>query len=145
MPDSWINSIPSHERERIRMRMRSPEAYEKLREKVKGPEDLEKELKRNEAMAELHFGFETEPRLHDALKNQVEKDLREQGIEGVLDLQNVSAESKKAIESGKFTLTISSHPTTHHDALAVIPEGNVQEKIPVKPVFTDRYLGALRS
>ena len=129
------------ERERIRKRMRSPEAYEKLRESVKGPEDLEKEMKKNEQLAELHFGIESEPALQEALKQQVEKDMTEQGIENVLESAPQSADAKKALEQGKFKLTVSAHPTTHHDALMVQPEGNVQEKLPVKPAFSDRYVG----
>lgn len=134
-----MDSIPSGERMKLRRRLRSPEAYEKLREKVKGPEDLERELKRGEALAELHFALETEPGVHDALKAQLEKDLREQGIDAVIEAANISPDIRQTLERGKFALTVSQHPVTHHDVLAVAPEGNVQEKIPVNRSLSDRY------
>ncbi len=120
--------------------MMSPEAYERLREKVKGPEDLEKELKRGEQLAELSFELQTDEKLREHLKGQCEKDIAEQGIEQVLDTNNMSPEAKKSLEQGKFMLAVSSHPTTHDDQLVAVPEGNVQEKIPLKPAFSDRYV-----
>ena len=141
MEGSWLDNVSSNERMKIRKRMRSPEAYEKLRESVKGPEDLEKEMKRSEALAELHFALESEKPMHDALKSQVEKDMKEQGIDGVIDSSKLSLEARKNLEQGKFTLTVSSHPQTHQDTLTAVPEGNVQEKIPLKQTFNDRYVG----
>lgn len=139
MSDSWLDHIPQHERERIRKRMRSPEAYAALRENVKGPEDLEREMKKNEMMAELRFGIESEPALKDALKKQVEKDLREQGAEAVLE-HRPSVETNALLESGKFQISVEAHPKTHIDQLIVVPEGNVQEKLPIKPSLSDRYV-----
>ncbi|TSC58511.1 MAG: hypothetical protein Greene041619_521 [Candidatus Peregrinibacteria bacterium Greene0416_19] len=139
MSDSWLDHIPNHEREKIRKRMRSPEEYERLREKVKGPEDLEKEMDRNETMAELTFSLETEPGVHDALKAQIEKDIIDTGIERVLDAPP-SMDHKLKLERGKFTVTVSAHPSTHHDQLAVMPEGKVREKLPLKPAMSDRYV-----
>ena len=52
---SWLDRIPSREREKIRKRLRSPEEYERLREKVKGPEDLEREMERNAEFAEARL------------------------------------------------------------------------------------------
>lgn len=139
MSDSWLDHIPSKEREKIRKRMRSPEAYAALREKVKGPVDLEREMDRNEAMAELKFEMETQPALKEALKKQVERDLLEKGIEGILE-QLPSSESRRALEQGTFQLSVSSHPTTHQDQLVAIPEGNVQEKMPIKMSLCNQYL-----
>ena len=139
MSDSYLDHLPSKEREKIRKRMRSPEAYAALREKVKGPEDLEREMDRNEAMAELKFEMETQPALKEALKKQVEKDLREQGIEGILE-KLPSPESQRALEQGKFQLSVASHPTTHHDQLVAVPEGNVQEKLQIKLSLCNQYL-----
>lgn len=134
-----MDHLPSHERERIRKRMRSPEAYEALRERVKGPENLEKEMKRSEQMAELNFTLESEPQIKDRLKSQIEKDVREQGIDAVMESEKIPTDIKKIIEQGKFNVAVSSNPSTHDDALVVVPEGNVQEKIPVKVSFSDRY------
>lgn len=139
MADSWLDHIPSHEREKIRKRMRSPEAYEKLREKVKGPEDLEREMEKNEVMAELKFSLETEPALHGALKSAIEKEMTDQGIEHMLE-ETPIMDHKIKLERGKFKVTVSSHPATHHDQLSVVPEGNVQEKLPLKPAVSDRYV-----
>ncbi|OGJ56201.1 hypothetical protein A3D88_01255 [Candidatus Peribacteria bacterium RIFCSPHIGHO2_02_FULL_52_16] len=140
MSDSYLDHIPSREREKIRKRMRSPEAYEALREKVKGPEDLEREMERNEKMAELRFGLESEPQLKAALKNQVEKDMKEQGIESLLDAPDASTEALKALAEGKFQVAVSSHPQTHEDTVVVMPEGKIAEKLPLKKAFNDRYM-----
>lgn len=139
MSDSYLDHLSTPERERIRKRMRSPEAYEALREKVKGPEDLEREIRKNEKMAELRFQMESEPAKAEKLKAHVEKDIQEQGIENVFD-HEVSKEARKALEEGKFTLTVSSHPKTHEDVLAAIPEGHVQEILPIRPALSDQYM-----
>lgn len=136
---SFMDHIPSHEREKIRKRLRSPEAYEKLRDTVKGPEDLEREMARSEKLAELNFAMESEPKTHDAVKKQVEKDIAEQGVEKVLE-HHPPVDAKKSLEQGKFIVQVSAHPKTHQDALVVVPEGNIQEKLPIKPSFSDRYV-----
>ena len=139
MSDSYLDHIPSREREKIRKRMRSPEAYEALREKVKGPEDLEREMERNEKMAELRFSLESEPHQKSALKDQIEKDMAEQGIEAMLDASEISTEALKAIAEGKFHVAISSHPQTHEDTIVLMPEGHVAEKLPIKKSLSDQY------
>ena len=140
MSDSFLDHLPSGVREKIRKRMRSPEAYEALREKVKGPEDLEREMERNEKTAELRFGLESEPHLKSGLKDQVEKDMKEQGIASLLDAPNASTEALKALAEGKFQVTVSSHPHTHEDTVVLMPEGKVAEKLPLKKAFNDRYV-----
>ncbi len=137
-----MDFLPSHERQKLK-RMMSPEAYEKLRERVKGPEDLAREMARSERLAELRFEFETKPETREALRKQAEKDVREGGAEAVFDLEGASPEAKAAVEAGKYVLQVSSHPSTHQDALVGVAEGTVQEKLPVKPAITDRYLGQL--
>ncbi|NOS68261.1 MAG: hypothetical protein HOO67_07970 [Candidatus Peribacteraceae bacterium] len=139
MSDSFLDNLPSTERRKLK-KMMSPEAYERLREKVKGPEDLAKELKRGEQLAELSFELQTDEKLRERLKGQADKDFREYGVERVVDAQSISPESKKALEQGKFLLAVSSHPLTHDDQLVAVPEGNVHEKIPLKMSFSDRYV-----
>ena len=139
MEGSWLDGIPSSERMKLRRRMRSPEAYEQMREKVKGPEDLAKELRHSEVLAELHFSLETEPDLHEALRAQVERDLKEHGAENVLEGSVTEPNIRSQLEQGKFRLTVTANPKTHQDALTVLPEGTVQEKLPVKPAFSNQY------
>lgn len=134
----FLDRLPSTEREKIRKRLRTPEAYEALRESVKGPEDLEKELRKSEQMAELHFRLESEPRMHDQLKAAAEKDLREQGMERVLE-GDISPESRAKIAEGEFRIAVQPHPLTHQDALGVVPEGTVQEVIAFQPSFSEQY------
>ena len=143
MSDSYLDNIPSIDRERIRKRMRSPEAYEALREKVKGPEDLDREMKKNEQLAELHFALESEPAMKDKLKQQIECDAKEQGIDRLLEHADISPDARKALETGRFQIAVESNKETHHDQLMVIPEGKVQEKLPLKPAFSERYVGQL--
>ena len=137
--DSFLDHLPSNERRKLR-KMMSPEAYEKLREKVKGPEDLEHELKKAEHLAEVHFGLESDPKMQEKLKSSVSSDIAEKGITQVMDLAWSSEKAKKQIEQGKFRLTVSSHPATHEDQLVAVPEGIVQEKIPVKVSYSDKYV-----
>ncbi len=138
-----MDRLPSQEKERIRKRMRSPEAYERLREKVKGPEDLEQEMQKSEQLAEVHFALETHPEAQEKLKSAIEKDISEQGIERILESDQLSPEAKKQIEAGKFTVAVSSHPSTHEDAMVLMPEGTIQEKIPVKTSFSEQYSGQI--
>ncbi len=144
MSDSFLDHLPGGVRERIQKRMRSPAEYAALREKVKGPEDLEREMEKNDALAELKFALETEPALHDALKASIERDVREHGMENVMEIDGASPESKKAMERGAFMLKVSSRPSTHQDALVAVPEGSVQETIPLKPAIMDRYVAQLQ-
>ncbi len=140
MSDGYMDHLPSAEREKIRKRLRSPEAYEKLREKVKGPEDLEKEMDRSEKLAELQFEMESDPEKKEKVKQAVSEQIRESGVEGVLEEgTEMSPETKAQLEQGKITVSVSSHPGTHEDALTVAPEGNVSEKLPVKQALTDQW------
>lgn len=143
---SWLDHLPSHERQKIRNRMRSKEAYERLREKVKGPEDLKEEMRNAQALAELHFALETEPSLNEALHDQVQEDIAEQGAEALFEsAENLPDDIKENLEQQKFIVTVSSHPQSNHDVLVAIPEGNVQEKIPMKKQVQDRYIADFMS
>lgn len=139
MSDSWLDRVPSAEREKIRKRMRSPEAYEALREKVKGPEDLEREMERNTEVAELKFALETEPALREALQEKIAEDLQEEGIEGCVDVSPDKAQIN-ALKRGFFTVDIAPHPQTQVDQLVIVPDGKVQESLPLKPALSDRYV-----
>ena len=126
----WLDRLPSPERAKIRARCRSPEAYEKLRECVKGPEDLERELEKNSKLAELKFAMETEPALKQELKESIQEDIKEHGVEAVLE---------KSFE-GDFDIAIDTNPETNQDQLVVLPEGSVSEKIPITPAFNEKYV-----
>jgi predicted component of viral defense system (DUF524 family) len=121
----------------------SAHAYEKLRQKVVGPERAKQEMKLNEAMAQLQFGLETEPEMKEAFKEQIEKDIAEQGIEAVLELSEIPADLQSQIESGAFDVGISSPSDDAPDQIVLTPEGNVGEKIPMKRTLTESYLSQL--
>ncbi len=144
MSDNFLDHLPSHERQKLK-KMMSPEAYEKLRERVKGPEDLAKEMRQSERLAEARFEMATRTEAHEQLRSHIERDRKEQGSESVFEMQDASPDAKKALEQGKYTVAVSSHPTTHQDALVAIPEGNVAEKIPVKTTMSDKYVSGLLS
>ncbi len=143
MSDSFLDHLPSQEREKIRKRLRSPEEYERLRDKVKGPEDLEREMKKSEQMAEANFRLETEPDAAQRLQDRMAKDMKERGVEGVLESGEISDSVRVALEEGRFNISVEAHPKTHEDALVVIPEGNVQDRMPVKPVLNEGYVQSL--
>ena len=145
MPDSWLDILPSSERQKIREKYKlSAAAYEKLREKVKGPEDLREEMVRNEIMARLRFGLETEPAMKDALKKQIEKDIAEKGIEAVLSSLGLPDTLRQLLESGQFDVTVESSAKDAPDRLVLVPEGNVREKLPVHMMLTNAYLSQLQ-
>lgn len=136
---SWFDRLPSHEKQRLRKRMRSPEEYEKLRERVKGPEDLEREMAQNELLAELKFALETEPHIQEELKKEIEKDLREQGPEQMLESGDLSPEAQEAIASGSFEVGIETNSDTGHEQMVLRPEGSVAEKVSLQQSVSDQY------
>lgn len=135
---SWLDLLPSSEKSKVRKKLRSPETYEKLREKVKGPEALEQEMEKNEAMAELKFALETEPAVQEKLQQQIEHDVKEEGIENLVDIATASPDALQAIEAGNFTIAVES--TDEQEQIVLYPEGNVQEKLPLQTHFSDRFL-----
>ena len=138
---TWLDLIPSHERQKLReLKKRSPEEYERLRERVKSVEQIAEEMDRNEQLAELSFALEAEPKFKDALRKQIEKDVREQGAEAVLEAADLPEEVRTQLEQGAFDVGIDAHPETQQDQLVIIPEGNVQEKIPVQSSLSEQYV-----
>lgn len=152
MSDSYLDHIPSHEREKIRKRMRSPEAYEKLRESVKGPEDLEREMEKNADFAEVKLMLETEPGAQEKAKNAVQEYAREQGVDAVLE--SVPTGAKEALKNGAFDVTVDH--TAHEPRIAITvknapakagteaPMGNVSEKLPLKPALQQQILASFK-
>lgn len=142
---SWLDILPSNERQKIREKYKmSAAAYEKLREKVKGPEELQEELNRNEIMAQLKFDLETQPEMKEALKKQLEQDLKEQGIEAMLKNPDISAELRQQLESGAFEVTVASPSEKEPDQLVVVPEGNISERAALSTSVQDSYLSQLQ-
>lgn len=136
--DSFLDHLAGPEKQRIIKRLRSPEAYERLRDNVKGPEDLERALDRAEKMAELHFALESHERNHEKMKSIVEKAVSERGIENVIEhTGDLSDAVAAAIKDGRFRLEVSPHAETHEDTLMIVPEGNVQERVPVTMSLAD--------
>ncbi|MBU0458764.1 hypothetical protein KJ652_02915 [Patescibacteria group bacterium] len=134
----YLDLLPSNEKAKIRAKLRSPEAYERLREKVKGPEDLERELKVSESYANLSFSLKTEPKIKEELKKQIQEDIDANGIEEVLE----QSEAQRKIDIFRFNISVEENPESHQDQIVVSPEGNVGEKIPIKPSFTEKYLSS---
>lgn len=120
--------------------MRSPAAYERLREKVKGPEDLAEEMKVNEALAEFKFALETEPAVQEDLRRQLEQEIKAGGIESLLETSEASPAALKAAEVGNFTVAVEADSAS--EQVVIYPEGNVSEKIPLKKSVSDRFSGS---
>lgn len=139
MSDAFLDRLAPPERERVMKRLRSPEAYERLRERVKGPEDLERELARADRIAELHFALESEPQTHDRMKAIVDRALGEGGTESVTERRDLPDDAANALREGRFRLAVS----PEDDALTILPEGNVQETIPVTTALLEECLSRL--
>lgn len=132
MSDSYLDNIPSREREKIRKRMRSPEEYERLREKVKGPEDLEREMEKNAEFAEVKLHLESDPAAQEKAREMVRSFAKEKGIDAAF-------ESKNAALDGHFDVVVSEK--NHEPHLSVhlknapkgagekAPSGNVSETL----------------
>ncbi|MDD3897127.1 MAG: hypothetical protein PHU04_04835 [Candidatus Peribacteraceae bacterium] len=138
---TWLDLIPSRERQKLReLKKRSPEEYERLRERVKSVEQIAEEMDRNEQLAELSFALEAEPTLKDALRRQIEQDMREQGVAAVLEAADLPEGVRTQLERGTFDVRVDAHPETQQDQLVVVPEGNVQETIPVRSSLGEQYV-----
>jgi hypothetical protein len=87
--------------------------------------------------------LESDPQHQETAKN-ILKDVFEKDPESAIDAESLSTETKKLLESGGYKLTVSSHPKTHHDVVMVLPEGKVQEKLPLKPSFSDQIVSSLK-
>lgn len=147
MSDSWLDMLPSSERQKVREKYKmSAAAYEQWREKVRerGPEYIEKEQMWNEAMAQLKFGMETEPHMKEALKQQIEKDITEQGLEAVLKNPDLPAELKQQLEAGQFDIIIDAPTEDEPDQLVLVPEGNVSEKCGLTTSLSESYLSQMQ-
>lgn len=145
MSDSWLDRIPTNERQRIREKLHLSEAeYARLRENVKGPEDLEREMERNELLAELKLGMELEPKLSEALRAQVQEDIKLHGMPSVLERLSLAADVEQALTKGDFTISIAPDAQTHVDQIVLVPEGKVAEAVPVSQKFSEQYLGQFK-
>ncbi len=147
--NSFIDHLPSRERERIRKRLRSPEEYERLREKVKGPEDLEREMEKNAEFAEARLHLESVPGAQDSAREFIGKMAREGGIESVLEQSSDIA--IRALKEGNFEVIISE--SEHVPCLAVrlktgatedVSSSKVQEVLALSPALQKQVLAHLK-
>ena len=132
---SWLDKLPSTEQQKIRKRMRSPEAYERLRERVKGPEDLEREMEKNSEFAELKFDLETEPKLKDELKELIESEIKSNGIEGLLQVEELSDDELDAISRGDFDIKMESNDENDYEQIVIVIAEDSINHIPLDISF----------
>ena len=134
---SWLDRIPSRERMRLRSRpRRSPEEYAREREAKLG-ETVERASEQAEferGLAELSFALETEPRVQEALVKQVQEDMKAQRIDALIDDGQLSDAARAALMQGAMTVSVSG------DQVMLVPEGNVQEALPLKKKVADQYV-----
>ncbi len=137
MSDSFIDHLPTQEREKIRKRLRSPEEYERLREKVKGPEDLEREMEKNAEFAEAKLSLESDLNAQEKAKNVVRAYIAEKGIDAALE----GKVSPDMISRGLFTVTVIEKDKGESKlAITLQPgesasSGNVAETLSLKPAL----------
>lgn len=144
MSDSFLDRLAGPEKQRIIKRLRSPEAYERLRNSVKGPEDLERALDRAEKMAELHFALESDPESGERMKDAVVRAVENGGVEAIAEnAADLSEATRAALQEGRFRLAVSPDPETHDDQLVALPEGNVGERVPVSASMTESCVSQL--
>lgn len=146
MSDSFMDRLPSREREKIRKRLRSPEEYERLREKVKGPEDLEREMEKNAEFAEARLALESEPRAQEKARDAVREFVAEKGMDAAFE----GKMSPEAVSQGLFTVTVV-EKTKGQPKIAIrplqkpgesAPSGNVSETLSLKPALQQQILSS---
>lgn len=143
---SIIDFLPSYEKTKRRARMRSPEEYERIREKVKSPEKIAEEMDKNEHLAELNFALETEPKMRQALQEQIREDISAQGLENLVErFEELSENEKQSIDQGQFDVGIDSYTEDQSDRVTLYPEGNVNEKVPLTKKQSEHYAQQLSS
>lgn len=155
MSDSFLDFIPSQEREKIRRRMRSPEEYERLREKVKGPEDLEREMNKNSEYAEFSFGLEAEKGMKESVKQSIAEQIADGGVNSIVE-GKLDKQTKAALEAGKFDIVADSsqeaapklriRPSSGGESGGTMdaPSGKVSEALPLKPSFQEKLLSTFQ-
>jgi hypothetical protein len=145
MGEPSMDFVGGMERERrMRKRVRSLPEITRDREKVKESLKLGEHAKeQGEAVAEVILAMETDPKAKEQVKKHISDSIRNTGIAEVFT-GDVSPDQKQKLEQGKFNVTHSSDPNTHHDQLAAVPEGNVQEKIAVKPALVQQIASGLK-
>lgn len=123
---------------RLRSRpRRSPKEYAEERKERLG-ETMERASEQAEferGLAELALALESEPRVQEALAAQVKEDIGEQGIDALMDDGKLSDAARTALTQGKIIVSV------REDQLIIAPEGNVQEALPLKRSFSDKYVG----
>lgn len=140
-----MDFVGGFERERrLKKRIRSLPEIERDREKVKESLKLGEQAKeQGEAVAEVLIAMETDPKAKEQVKKHLTDSVRSLGVSEVFT-GDVSPDQKQQLEQGKFSVTQASDPNTHHDQLAAVPEGNVQEKIAVKPSLVQQIASSLK-
>jgi hypothetical protein len=139
MSDPAMDGLPSHERERVRKRLRNPWEYAKLREKVKGPEDLQRELRAAEALADAKLALESDEQAQEGLRRSMHEQVQAQGPESLVDVAKLTPQQRSTLEQGRFTVAVREDAKGTSDALSVVPEGNVSDRLPLKPAASLRY------
>jgi hypothetical protein len=83
------------------------------------------------------------PKAKEQVKKHITDSVQSLGVAEVF-IGDVSPDQQQKLEQGKFSVTQTSDPNTHHDQLAAVPEGNVQEKIAVKPSLVQQIASSLK-
>ena len=152
MSDPYLDRLPSQEREKIKKRLRSPWEYEKLRENVKGPEDLEREMEKNAEFAEAKLALETEPKAQEKAKEKIRDFASEKSLDAAFE--HSSEGLSEALKKGTFEVTVDAKSREPKLAVKInnqpkgssaAPSGNVAEVFSLKPALQQQILSALRS
>lgn len=154
MSDSYLDHLPSYEREKIRKRLRSPEEYERLRECVRGPEDLEREMNGNAEFAEAKLHLESEPSVQESARESIAAFIDTQGLDAAFE--SLPTNAMEAMKNGQFEVIVTE--VNHAPALAAKPRshagedagttdapmGNVAEVFPLKTALQQQVMASLK-
>ncbi|MEK7137513.1 MAG: hypothetical protein AAB853_04490 [Patescibacteria group bacterium] len=142
MDPSWIDILPSLERQKIRERpKRTREEYAEGREKVrKQHERIREDREKNERTAEVLLYIET---YEETLKEKLAAEKLE-NVAGML--QNYDAKQwgqmQKAFSQHQFDLSVATDNSGEpHISMTIdLPEGNAKETLPLAPKLQEALI-----
>lgn len=122
-----------------RFSMESFRNFVARRESIPSLEKLSQESEHQEHVSNIAFALlEKEPRVQESLKKAVSEVFPHDNQWG--SLQDAQ---KNSILAGDFTLGVEVDSGTNQDVIALYPEGNVSEKIPLQSSLTQTISASL--
>lgn len=133
-----LDLLPSSERHNRRRKMRSFEEYAASREKIQSVEQITEQSEHAKKVAEIGFALEMEPKVQESLQKSVNEILPYTSL-----WQSLNASQQEVVLSKQFTVQVEGD-SAKQDIVAIVPEGNVAEKIQLPAAITEQIASQLQ-